>query len=112
MSEAYAQDRQFSVKVFHNLFGDPCFGRHAGAGRNHDATRLQPIELIDRDLIVAKDAEFFAELTLILNQVVGERVVIVDNGDHSSNLFCARAMARISARLLFTVSIYSVSGTE
>src|SRR5215475_2827228 len=58
------------------------------------------------------NAQFLTQLAEVLHEVVGEGVVVINHQNHSSNPRCARLIARINARDLFTVSMYSFSGTE
>ena len=63
-------------------------------------------------LLFRKTRSSSPSLAQILNKVVRERVVVIDHHDHNSNPPFARLIALISARDLFTVSVYSLSGTE
>src|SRR5262245_10202005 len=85
--------------------------RYAWTRRNHDLRRLQSLDFIERDFVIAEHAELRTQLPEILHEVVRKRIVVIDNDNHS-NPFCARVIARISALDLLTVSMYSVSGTE
>src|SRR5882762_2863671 len=64
------------------FFGNAGILRYTRAGRNHDARWLQPFELLERHFVVAEDSEFFTQLAEILYEVVGERVVVIDDDDH------------------------------
>src|SRR5262245_54227740 len=112
MTEADSQNWRAFVKILHDLLCNSGFGWYARSWRDHDPCRFQPVKFVNCNLVVSEYSEFRAQLTKILNQVVGKRIVVVDNRNHSSKLFCASVMARIRARALFTVSIYSVSATE
>src|SRR5262249_26211211 len=79
---------------------------------NHDPRRFQLLDFFQSDSVVAIDAQVLTQLSQILNKVVSEGVVVIDDQNHSSNPRCARLIARINARDLFTVSMYSFSGTE
>src|SRR5207244_1325683 len=57
-------------------------------------------------------AQVLTQLTKVLHEVVGERIVVINDQNHNSNPRWARLIARIKARDLFTVSMYSFSGTE
>jgi polysaccharide deacetylase 2 family uncharacterized protein YibQ len=52
------------------------------AGGNHDAIRLEREGVFDCDFIVAVDKRFRAQIAQILDQVVGEGIVIIDQQDH------------------------------
>src|SRR5262249_15238533 len=78
----------------------------------YNPRRLQLRDFFQGDPVVAIDAQVLTQFSQILNKVVGEGVVVIDYQNHSSNPRCARLIARINARDLFTVSMYSFSGTE
>src|SRR5215831_2890182 len=112
MTQANTQYWSRLVKVTNDLFSDSGVGWNARTGRNHDSCRLKSLDLVQRDFVISVDAEFFSQLAEILHEVVGEGIVVIDYENHSSKPRCARLIARIRARDLFTVSIYSLSGTE
>ncbi len=86
--------------------------------------RVRRQHLIDANLIVAYDFELRSELADILQQVVGEGIVVIDHQDfHDSPSLSAQgsrdgspasasATARKIARPLFMVSAHSFAGTE
>src|SRR6185437_8796020 len=61
---------------------DPGLIRRARPGRNDDLLRLPCRYLLERDRVVAVDVHVRAELAEILDQVVGEAVVVVDHQQH------------------------------
>ncbi len=97
------------------LAGDPRLGGRAGAGRDDEAVGAALQQLADLGLVVADHLELGAELTQVLDQVVGEGVVVVDDEDAScspaaqaqSGWAQATSTARKTARALFTDSLYS-----
>lgn len=82
MAEADSQDRNPFGKFFDQLDANPRFGGSFRAGRNHDAVGRHSLDFIDRRLIVAADLDLCAQLPEVLDQVVGKRIVIVDDEDH------------------------------
>ena len=87
----------------------------AGVQGPGDSTRLagaQPVNALQRDLVVAEDPHLLPELGEVLHQVVGEAVVVVDHQQHDQNPSSTSSAARISARALASVSFHSSSGTE
>src|SRR5882672_10518280 len=56
--------------------------RRTRSGRNTDPRRPPLGDLVERDLVVARDAHVFAELAKVLDQVVSERIVVVDHQQH------------------------------
>src|SRR5262249_40911444 len=89
----------------------------ARPGRDDDAPRGQRRHFGDGERVVALDAHLRAQLAQVLRQVVGERIVVVDEQQHVFYLIVllvgrAMASARTTARALFTVSSNSASGSE
>ena len=109
MAQADAQDR--------DLAGEPPDRRqaHAGllraarAGRDDDPRRPQRGDPVDVDPVVAVHADLLiGELRQVLEQVVGKRVVVVDQHVHQS----VTPSALTSARSFSSVSSNSRSGDE
>ena len=84
MSEADAQQRQLAHEPLATFDRDARLGGRAGAGRDDHAVRLHLEQLVDRDLVVAKDldVERAVDLAQPLDEVVGEGIEIVDERDH------------------------------
>ena len=61
---------------------DAGLARSAGAGRQQNALRVQRLYLLHRQLIVAIHLDLGPQLSQVLDQVVSERVVVVENKDH------------------------------
>ena len=85
------------------------FGR-ARAGRDDDFFRPERLDFVERDFVVAKDFHVGAELAQIVIQVVGERIVIVDQQNHRFLHCSASSTAFSMARALLSVSWYSSFG--
>ena len=68
-----------------DLVGDAGLTRRARPRRDDDVARLQGGDLVGRDLVVAIDAHVDGciQLAQTLHQVVGERIVVIDEQDHS-----------------------------
>src|ERR1051326_550218 len=112
MAETDAKNGRRLMKLSNDVLCNACIRRSARSRRNHNARGLQPCDLFQRDLVVAINAQLFTQLAQILDEIVGEGIVVIDDENHSSNPRCARLIARIKARDLLTVSMYSFSGTE
>src|SRR6478672_4733832 len=78
--------------------------------RNADPFGAQLLDFLDAGPVVPADNQFGAQFAKILNQVVGEGIVIIQYQDHK--IWSARSMARKVAMALLTLSWYSSSGTE
>ena len=50
----------------------------------YDPLRLHGLDIGDLELVVAANLNLGAEFPEILNQVVGERIVVVENEDHEN----------------------------
>src|SRR5882672_7730907 len=80
MSEANAHDRDAAGKALNHLQGNARVIRRAWSRRNHNALWLQlRFDLINRDLIIPPHFDLLTQFAKILDQVVGKRVVVVDN---------------------------------
>src|ERR1700682_1585041 len=82
MSEAYSQSRDCPAPFLYGSDGDPRFGGRARAGRDDQARYAHRPDLIDSDLVVPLHDRVLAELTEILNEVVGEGIVVVEDEKH------------------------------
>src|SRR5207247_409163 len=82
-------------------------GDHHGIGPHRQ-------NLVGGGPIVAEDPHLARQFAQILDEVVRERVVVVDDNNHGVPWFArlTRSSARTNAFALFTVSTYSRSGTE
>src|SRR3954471_3393552 len=81
----------------------------ARAGRDDDAVGAPLEQLVDRRAVVAHDVDLAAQLAQVLDEVVGERVVVVDDQDTHGQSGCSHASVTASrtARDLATDSSYS-----
>jgi hypothetical protein len=82
MSEANAQQWSLAGKVADQRDADPGFVRSARSRRDDNSLWLHCFDFVDRDLIVSADLDVFPQLSQILDQVVGERIVIIEDEDH------------------------------
>ena len=58
---------------------DSGFMRSARPGRDHDFLGAHRFDFVDCDLIVAANFDLSPQLSQVLDQVVGERIVIVED---------------------------------
>src|SRR2546426_5759575 len=79
VAEADAQQGHAPRKLFDDLQANSSLGGGLRAGRYDDALRPQPLDLFGIGLVVAPHLDLGAQLTQILDQVVGERVVVVND---------------------------------
>ncbi len=82
MPQADPQDRQLTGEVAEQIHTDAGFLRGAGSGRYDDPLRVKGFDLADRDLVVAADDNLSAQFAQILHEIVGKRVVVVEDENH------------------------------
>ncbi len=103
----------FAPKRSHRIDDDAGVGRVARTGRNDDPVGGHLGDPFERDLVVAVNDQIRAQLAQVLDEVVGERIVVVDDEDaHGYSPSEASSSARISARALSHVSSNSAAGSE
>ena len=84
VAQADAQHGEQWAEVADDVIGDAPLARRAGAGGDDDVRGPEIRDLIDRDLVIAEDLHLqpgrnFAKF---LHQVVGERIVVIDQNEH------------------------------
>src|ERR1700719_1347697 len=82
MAEADAQDWELAGKLANQVDADSGVLRRARPGRNHDAFRLAPRDFLDGNFVVTMDLDVAAQLAEILRQVIGKRIVVVEQQNH------------------------------
>src|SRR5688572_11944753 len=112
VTQTDAQDGRVSAQAVDDLQRDPGLVGGPGAGRDHDALGLQRRDAVDVEGVVADDVRLRAQLAEVLDEVVGERVVVVDDENHPSGPAAAMRRARIIPRAFEHVSSHSVLGSE
>jgi hypothetical protein len=85
MTEAHAKQRYLGF--FNDIPAEAEIIRSlwmTGPGRNHDPIELLLLELIPGNLVILHDERnFVANFSKEMNEIVGERVVVID--DHQSH---------------------------
>src|SRR5690349_2224198 len=114
VTEADAEDRNLAGEPMDDIHRDAGFVRRARTRRDRDRVGRLRGDRLERDGVVALDGDVGTQLAEILREVVGERVVVVDQEElhDPSRAVRAIATARSTPRALLTVSSYSISGTE
>jgi len=82
MSQANAEQWDSPREVADELDADAGFLRSAGAGRDHDPLGTEPFDFLYRNLVVPPHLDLRAQFSQILDQVVGKRIVVVEDEDH------------------------------
>ena len=123
VAEAHAEHRHAPGERADHVHRHARVARRAGPRRDAQVGRRERQRLVDRDLVVAAHVDLGAEHEEGLHQVVGERVVVVDEqqprpvrggvlrhgGSHDAPP--AIASARAAEPLLAMISSYSLCGT-
>src|ERR1017187_245452 len=118
--EAHAQQRHGCPRrLAHQGHADAGILRTAGPGRQHDGRRLGGDDIAGAASVVAHDRGVRTELSEVLHEVEGERVVVVDHHDAAAQPACerahrllTRAIASTAAASLLSISRASSSGVE
>ncbi len=106
--KADPQHRDRWTQPLHELDADARLLRPGRSGRDDDGVGPLRVDLVDRDLVVARDGDIGADAGEQLHEVVGERVVVVEQEDlHASPPMAASMEAALAA-----TSAASRSGTE
>src|SRR5690606_12375155 len=113
MTQAHAENRHLACERFDHSQGYAGIARHARTRRDTQVRGLERARLLDGDLVVAIHHDLGAEHHEGLHQVVGERVVVINEQQSgwAHKPSCASASARRTISLLASTSRYSVSGT-
>src|SRR5215472_142103 len=82
VAEANTEDWKFSGKTLDELDGNARFPRRTRSGRNDNALRAAAGDFFNGDFVVAMDFDVRTELTQILREVVGKRIVVVQQQNH------------------------------
>src|SRR5882762_4646635 len=82
MAKTYTEDRKFSGQAANQVDANSCILRSAWAWRNYDGFRLAPRNLLDGDFVVAMHLDIATQLAKILGQVIGKRIVVVEQQNH------------------------------
>jgi hypothetical protein len=81
VAEADAEDWDLASRPLYDLDRDAGLVGRARAWRDDYPVRVEIEDLLGRYLVVAPDEDLSAQLPEVLDQVVGERVVVVDDED-------------------------------
>jgi hypothetical protein len=63
---------------------DAGFLRSTGSGRNHDALGMHRLNLLNGHFVVTANFDLRAQFAQVLDEVVSERIVVVEDEDHVS----------------------------
>src|SRR5271165_2904354 len=83
MSQADAENGNSAREMADQVDADARLMGSAGAGGDDDPFRVHLFDLVHRNLIVAADLNLGAHFAYVLDQVVSERIVIVEDENHA-----------------------------
>ena len=81
VTEAHAKDGQDGAQLAHNLKRDPRLVGRARAGGDEHAIGRARSNAGHIDGVVLHDVDACAELSKVLDEVEGERIIVVDDED-------------------------------
>ena len=90
----------------------PASSGRPGPGRDDETVGRERLGLLDRDRVVAEDVDVGAALLEEVDEVPGERVVVVEHEDLHAYSTSASSMAASSAASFARHSRCSASGSE
>ena len=99
MPEANPQQRHLLPKPADNVIGQPGFARRTWAGRDQNALGIQFANLVEGNLVIAADLQRHLHLAQILDEVVGERIVIIYDQNHAADYPRFGSLATLSQNL-------------
>src|SRR6218665_1402859 len=101
VTQAHAQNRQLAGKMPDRRHRNAGLGRGAGAGREHQALGGSGRKALPRDRVVAKHLDIGTEFAQVLDDDVGEAVVVVDHQESHAALLVTRRFAGGACRARF-----------
>ena len=78
MSQTHAQHRNLAVEVADRLHGDAGIFRVSRSRREDQCLRVQSFDLLNGDLVVADYLNVTVQFTDILIQIIGERIIVIN----------------------------------
>src|SRR5665213_3921052 len=84
VTEAHAKDRHAAVCGLDEVETDPGFVGRAGTGRQHDGLRLQRQRTGGGQFVIALYDDVGPQLSQIMEEVVGETVIIIDQKEQNA----------------------------
>ena len=86
MPQANSQHGNPRAKVLDQLFRNSRFARRTWSRRYDDPLRIERLDFGDADLVVAHNVDLqpVVDLSQPLYQVVGERIVVIEDENHHS----------------------------
>ena len=86
VAEAHTQNGNLPGKAAQGRHRNAGFFGRAGARADHEVLGLEFGNFVQRDVVITAHVDFLAELGKILDDVVGEGVVVVDKQKHNLDI--------------------------
>src|ERR1035437_6821070 len=83
MSKAYTENRGGRTELPDDGNADTCSRRRPRTRRDNDRRRIHVLYRLDVHLIISPDHDVTSELAQVLDQIVCERIVVVDYQNHA-----------------------------
>jgi hypothetical protein len=83
VAQAHAEEGNSPCRCTHEWHRDASFARSARPRGDHDTRGIQRQDLFYRQRIVTIDDRVGAELTGVLDQVIGKAVVVIEDEEHA-----------------------------
>ncbi len=96
MAEAHAENRIFARELAQHVQRDARVLWIARSRRQADPLWTELRDFVERDFVVAISPYVFAEFAEVLDQVIGERVVVVDHQQHGLSPVKSRYRGRLA----------------
>src|SRR5688572_6558646 len=112
MAETNAENRLLRPKPANEFVANARVLGPARARRDTDPLRVQGFEFGDGGFVVPFHGHVATEHAEVLDEIVGKRIVVIDDQQHAAYSSVARLRASTIAIALFTVSWYSLAGSE
>jgi hypothetical protein len=110
VAEAYAEDGCGGAEFADEVEGDAGFVGSAGAGGDADFFWGEFFDVIDGEGVVAEDFHVGTELAEVLDEVVGEGVVVIEDEEHKFLKFNFQISNLKEEELDLVVDVFSVGG--
>ena len=82
MAEAHAENRFLGTELANEFVANASVFGSSRSGRNADPLRIERFNFRDRDFIVALHEHVTTEHAKILDEIVGKRIVVIDDQEH------------------------------
>ena len=87
VAQTHTQERALPDRVRNECVGNTGIGRGSGPGADEHTIGVQRIDAVDVDVVISPYYRACAELAQVLDEVVDERVVVIDHQDGCHGCF-------------------------